>query len=84
MKVTLGTQIKVMRAIRKMKQGELAEKAKVRQPTLSEFENGKTLPCEDTLERIKAALLWPSDEDQVQAAFSILAGTGDGKEPLYD
>lgn len=81
MPVTLGTQIRVIRTIRGMKQGELAEAADVRQPTLCEFENSKTLPCEDTLQRIKAALHWPSDEDQVEAAFAILAGTGDGDEP---
>jgi len=76
MQVSLGKRIKAMRAIRGLKQWELAEKADVRQPTLSEFEHDKTRPCEDTLERIKAALYWPSDEDQVDAAFSFLAGDG--------
>ncbi len=75
MSVTLGTQIKVIRTIRGMKQGKLAELADVRQPTLSEFENSKTLPCEDTLGRIKAALNWPN-EDQAKVAFAILAGDG--------
>ena len=78
MKVSLGKRIKVMRAIRGLKQWELAEKADVRQPTLSEFEHDKTRPCEDTMERIKAALHWPSDESQVDVAFSILANAGDG------
>jgi len=83
MKVMLGTQIKVIRTIRQMKQGELAERADVRQPTLSDFENGKYLPCEETLQRIKAALRWPSDEDRVQAAFAVLASYGDGDEPRF-
>jgi len=82
MTVSLGKRIKVMRAIRGLKQWELAEKADVRQPTLSEFEHDKTRPCEDTLERIKAALHWPSDEEQVEVAFSILMGAGDGEEPV--
>jgi transcriptional regulator with XRE-family HTH domain len=76
MKVSLGKQIKAMRAIRGLKQWELAEKADVRQPTLSEFEHDKVRPCEDTLERIKAALHWSPDEDQMDAAFAILAGDG--------
>jgi transcriptional regulator with XRE-family HTH domain len=76
MKVSLGKRIKAMRAIRGLKQWELAEKAEVRQPTLSEFEHDKTRPCEDTLERIKAALYWSPDEDQMDAAFAILAGDG--------
>ena len=80
MQVSLGKRIKVMRAIRGLKQWELAEKADVRQPTLSEFEHDKTRPCEDTLERIKAALHWPSDEDQEDAAFAFLAD--DGIEPM--
>ena len=81
MTVSLGKRIKVMRAIRGLKQGELAEEADVRQPTLSEFEHDKTRPCEDTLERIKAALRWPSD-DQAEIAFAILAGDGD--ETIFD
>jgi len=72
-KVSLGKQIKAIRAIRGLKQWELAEKADVRQPTLSEFEHDKVRPCEDTLERIKAVLDWPSD-DQAEIAFGILAG----------
>ena len=80
-KVSLGKQIKAMRAVRGMKQGELAEEADVRQPTLSEFENDKTLPCEDTLRRIKEALCWPFD-DQAEIAFAILAN--DGREPKLE
>lgn len=70
--VTLGTQIQMMRVARRMKQGELAKLIGKRQPTLSEYENDHSLPSEKTLQKIKAVLAWPSD-DQAETAFAILA-----------
>jgi len=72
--VSQGTQIQVIRIIRGLKQGKLAEIIGVRQPTLSEFENDKLNPSEKRMKAIKAALHWP---EQAEVAFEILAGDGD-------
>jgi len=74
-KVTLGRKIHIMRIIRGISQGELARRLKMHQPTLSSFERDHTKPSDDTLERIKTELDWPSD-DQVEAVFEILVGDG--------
>ena len=71
MKVTLGKQIRIMRILKGINQGELARLAGIHQPTLSGYETDKFLPSEKTLRKIKAVLPWPSD-GQIEAAFSIL------------
>lgn len=78
MQVTLGKQIRVMRTLRGINQGELAKLVGICQPTLSEYENDKSLPSEKTLQKIKAALIWPSD-GQIEVALAILAN--DGTQP---
>jgi len=75
MQVTLGKQIRIMRTLRGINQGELAELVGIRQPTLSEYETDKSLPSEKTLQKIKAALIWPSD-GQIEVAFNILMNDG--------
>jgi len=78
MTVTLGKQIRVIRTLRGINQGELAKLVGIRQPTLSEYETDKSLPSKKTLQKIKAALSWPSD-GQIGVAFSILMN--DGSKP---
>lgn len=69
--LSLGTKIKIMRIARDMSQGELADRIGVRQPMLSEWERGKSQPCDGTLQRIKDALAWPP-EDVAGVAWYIL------------
>jgi len=64
-----------MRTARGISQGELARRLKIHQPTLSSWERDRAKPSDDTLQQIKAALDWPSD-DQAGVAFEILAGDG--------
>lgn len=74
-KLTLGKQIKIMRTVRGLNQGELAEKIGKAQVTLSYIENDHVAPTPETMKTIKAILCWPSD-DQAEIAFSILAHDG--------
>lgn len=72
-KLTLGKQIKIMRTVRGLNQGELAEKIGKAQVTLSYIENDHVAPTPETMQTIKAVLCWPSD---AEVAFSILASDG--------
>lgn len=77
-KLTQGKQIKIMRTIRGLNQGELAEKIGKAQVTLSYIENDHVAPTPETMQTIKAILSWPPD-DQAEIAFNILMN--DGSEP---
>lgn len=69
----IGNQIRNLRNLRGMYLSELQEKTGIHYTWLSRIETGKAIPTEDELERIKAALSWPSD-DAVEAAFALLQG----------
>lgn len=71
--LTLGKQIKIMRTVRGLNQGELAQKIGMAQVTLSYIENDHVAPTPKRMEMIKAVLSWPSD---AETAFSILANDG--------
>lgn len=49
-------QSRAARALLDWSQGDLAEKAKIAQKTIADFELGKVAPREDTLARLLAAL----------------------------
>lgn len=50
------SQIRQARALLRMSQAQLAKAAGITRPTLSEIENGKTVPHESTAKAIRAAL----------------------------
>jgi transcriptional regulator with XRE-family HTH domain len=55
MRITVS-QIRQARALLRMSQEQLARAAGIARPTLSEIENGKTVPHESTTAAIRAAL----------------------------
>lgn len=55
MRVT-ASQIRQARALLRLSQEQLAKAAGITRPTLSEIENGKTVPHESTAEAIRTAL----------------------------
>ena len=55
MRITVS-QIRQARALLRMSQEQLAKAAGIARPTLSEIENGKTVPHDSTAEAIRAAL----------------------------
>jgi len=55
MRITVS-QLRQARALLRMSQEQLAKAAGIARPTLSEIENGKTVPHESTTEAIRAAL----------------------------
>lgn len=55
MRITVS-QIRQARALLRLSQEQLAKAAGITRPTLSEIENGKTVPHESTAEAIRAAL----------------------------
>ncbi len=55
MRITVS-QIRQARALLRISQEQLAKAAGITRPTLSEIENGKTVPHESTSEAIRAAL----------------------------
>lgn len=75
--ITVGAQIRIMRTIRDLKQGEFARQIGISQQLLSYIETNKVAPTPSKMEAIKAALNWPQDAD---TAFAILATT-DGQLP---
>lgn len=70
-----GKQIEIMRIVRGISQEEFAELVGVTYQTVSCWQNDHNIPRDENLEKIKAALAWPSD-DQAEVAFGILAGDG--------
>jgi len=78
-----GKKIRVMRIIRGIEQEKFAQMVGVSYQTVSSWENDHHIPHDRNMERIKAALHWPSDEDQVEAAFSILRVRGMGMSHVY-
>jgi DNA-binding XRE family transcriptional regulator len=77
--LSLGKKIRVMRIIRGIEQDEFAQLVDATYQTVSGWENDHHVPHDRNMERIKAVLRWP-DEDQAQIAFAILADTRDGDE----
>lgn len=73
--LTLGKQIHIIRTAQGIGRGEFAELVGVSPVTVSMWENDHSVPFTKNLERIKAILNWPSD-DQAEIAFAILAGDG--------
>lgn len=65
-----GTQLKAMRAMRNLKQSELAELSGINQATISQMESGLIEPTPIYMLRLREALNWPRYADQ---AFEILA-----------
>ena len=55
MRITVS-QIRQARVLLRMSQEQLAKAAGIARPTLSEIENGKTVPHESTAEAIRSAL----------------------------
>lgn len=73
----VGTKIKVIRRLRKMKQGELAKLIGIDRTQLSYIETGKVLPTEKRLIAIQAALRVDFDDPDIEAAFALLEEEGD-------
>ena len=69
----IGTQIRVMRVVRGISQGNLARLAGIAGRDLSQIETGKMLPTPETERCIKAPLRWPA---QAEAAYAILEREG--------
>lgn len=79
--IPIGTQIKLVRLARDLKQTQLDDLSGVTHSTLSIIETGKFLPTPDQLAAIEAALGISFSDPQVQAAFSILAGNPTNGQP---
>ena len=73
--LTLGKRIHIMRTAQGIERDEFARLVGVSPVTVSMWENDRSVPFAKNLEKIKAALTWPPD-DQAEVAFSILAGDG--------
>lgn len=79
--ISLGQRIKILRTIRGLNQGELAERIGMSQVNLSYIENDHVKPGSKRMLAILSELGW---SEEMEPAFEILAGTRDGDEPLYD
>lgn len=64
-----GSQMRVMRAARKLSQLELAQVTGIPNTYLSNIETGLALPNADWESRIRVALRWPPRADE---AFALL------------
>ena len=73
--LTLGKKIHILRTVQGIKRDKFAGLVGVSPVTVSMWENDRSVPRDGNLERIKAILNWPSD-DQAEVAFGILAGDG--------
>lgn len=69
----IGHRIKLIRQVKQVSQLELAKITGIDNSRLSLIENGYVKPTSEQLDKIKAALNWPSDE-AVEAAFQLLQG----------
>lgn len=69
----IGHRIKLIRQVKQVSQLELARAIGIDNSRLSLIENGYVEPTSEQLDKIKAALNWPSDE-AVEAAFQLLQG----------
>lgn len=69
----IGHRIKLIRQVKQVSQLELARAIGIDNSRLSLIENGYVKPTSEQLDKIKAALNWPSDE-AVEAAFQLLQG----------
>jgi len=69
----IGHRIKLIRQVKQVSQLELARAIGIDNSRLSLIENGYVEPTGEQLDKIKAALNWPSDE-AVEAAFLVLQG----------
>jgi transcriptional regulator with XRE-family HTH domain len=69
----IGHRIKLIRQVKQVSQLELARAIGIDNSRLSLIENGYVEPTSEQLDKIKAALNWPSDE-AVEAAFALLQG----------
>lgn len=65
--------IRKLRLLRGLSLVDLQDATGINFTWLSRIETGKVIPTEDELNKIKAALNWPSDE-AVEAAFQLLQG----------
>jgi len=74
--VTFGKQIKAIRLIRGIYQETLAQQLGVSRPTLVAIERDQVLPTPEKKQAIEAALNIRFDDQEVRAAFAILAGGG--------
>ena len=75
----LDRQLRVVRAARGMSQKELVEISGIPRRHISDFENGKTIPTVEMLNKIKAALLWPPVE-KAEQAFQLLGISNHGDQ----
>ncbi len=82
-----GNKIKEIRKEKGISQVALAEKAGVSPVTLRNYENGKTLPSQNTINKIIEALELPENyiynPDTVKTIGTILYGTSEEKLLLY-
>ena len=69
--MTFAWKLRIMRAYRKVTQGQLAALVGTAGYAILWIENGRLLPTPDIEARIKAALDWPENADE---AFAILTG----------
>jgi len=70
-----GTQLRVMRAVRHMKQNDLAKAAGVPTAYISYLESGRMIPTPEQARSLKRALGWPSN---AEVAFAILEQEEEG------
>ena len=63
--VPIGNQIRIMRAKRRISQPELAKRTGLSQFIISFIETNKALPTDDQLARIREALAWTPELDEL-------------------
>jgi len=73
--LSLGKRIHIMRTAQGIERDEFARLVGVSPVTVSMWENDRSVPFARNLEKIKAILGWPSN-DQAEVAFGILVGWG--------
>lgn len=81
--IPFGQQVRTMLGFHDLNQRGLSHLTGIQESVVSLICNDRTVPTPYQKSIIKKTLNWP-DEDQVQIVFEILAGAGDGDEPLYD
>ncbi len=64
MAMTFGDKLRVIRAVRKLDQADVARLANMHPSLISMFEVGERIPSAITQERIRQALGWPKSGDK--------------------
>lgn len=82
--ISFGTKMRVMRALRNLKQAELAERTQMARRDITLFEKDIALPTPQTQQVIEAVFDIALDAPEVEQAFRVLAGFEAVTQPLEE